>query len=228
MPNAALATFSSASQFSFADSFRSPRQYFSSSFHIHPDFISRAMISPRTVSSLPRFPSRHYFLAIASSVVLFSSLFGPCSVFARCNARPISRYPLTCRQFFTRDTFHPTTRAPFLLSEGHWNRIKLYAGFSMPPFPPVAMKGGIRHGGRSSRRKMGRSRLNEVERNFLGLLSNVVRCGATTEKRWGFAIGLIGSGKVGERTKKSDFAEEKSGVQLQVTVVFPVRVYPGR
>lgn len=33
----------------------------------------------------------------------------------------------------------------FLLSEGHRNRIKLYAGFSMPPFPPTAMKGGIRH-----------------------------------------------------------------------------------
>lgn len=155
MPNATLATFSTASQFSFADSVRSPRQYFSSSFHIHPDFISRAMISPRAVSALPRFPSRHYFLAVASSAVLFSSLFGPCSVFARCNARPISRYPLTCRQFFTRDTFHPTTRAPFLLSEGHWNRIKLYAGFSMPPFPPVAMKGGIRHGGRSSPEKNG-------------------------------------------------------------------------
>lgn len=61
---------------------------------------------------------------------------------------------------------------------------------------------------------MGRSRLNEVERNFLGLLSNVVRCRATTEKRrWGgVAIGLIGSGKVGKGTKKSDFAEEKSRV----------------
>lgn len=28
---------------------------------------------------------------------------------ARCNPRPISRYPLTCRRFFTRDTFHPST-----------------------------------------------------------------------------------------------------------------------
>lgn len=40
--------------------------------------------------------------------------------------------------------------------------------------PPVAMKGGIRHDGRSGRRKMGRSRLNEVGRNFLGLLSNAL------------------------------------------------------
>lgn len=188
-----FATFSSSSQFSFADSVQSSPQYFSSSFRIHPDFISRAW-SLLSRSSLPRFPLYHYFLAVTSSVTLFSSLISSCSVFSRCNARPISRYPLTCRRFFTRGTFHLTARTPFLLSEGHWNRIKLYAGFSMPPFPPVAMKGGIRHGDRSGRRKMGRSRLNEVRRNFLGLLSNVLMQSDDWEKKV-VAIGQIGSDK---------------------------------
>lgn len=151
------------------------------------------MISSLTWSSLSRFPPCHYFLAVASSVALFSSLLQR----LRCNARPISYYPLTCRRFFTSGTFHPTARTPFLLSEGHWNRIKLYAGFSMPPFPPVAMKGGIRHDGRSSRRKMGRSRLNEVGRNFLGLLSNGLMQNDDGEKET-FAIGLIAA-KAGKR-----------------------------
>lgn len=38
------ATFSSSSQFSFADSVRSAPQYLSSSFRIHPAFISRAVL----------------------------------------------------------------------------------------------------------------------------------------------------------------------------------------
>lgn len=108
------------------------------------------------LGSLSRFSSRHYFLSITSSIP-FSSSHLPREVFAQAaTRRPISRYPLTCRRFFTSDTFRPPPLPPahaiFLLSQGHWNRIKLYAGFSMPPFPPAAMKGGIRHDGRSGRR----------------------------------------------------------------------------
>lgn len=118
-----LATFSPSSQFSFADSVRSPRQYFSSSFRAHSNFISRAMISSRTSSlssslslSLSRFSPRHYFLAAVPSwsppLPYSRPVLARCSVSARCNARPISRYPLTCRRFFTsRDTFHPTAHA---------------------------------------------------------------------------------------------------------------------
>lgn len=83
----------------------SPPQYFSSSFHIHPDFIFRARddLSSRARSSpfldflfAPLFSCRHI-----SRRPFLSSLPASCSVFARCNARPISRYPLTCRRFFT-------------------------------------------------------------------------------------------------------------------------------
>lgn len=50
---------------SCTDSFRSLSQCFSSSFRAHPDFISRAMISP-----LSRFPSCYYFLATFSTPFL--------------------------------------------------------------------------------------------------------------------------------------------------------------
>lgn len=116
---------------------------------------------PLARSSLPRFPSRHYFLAPSHPLSFSFSISTPFLLLSSrllhhlraLQRRPISRYPLTCRRFFTRDTFPPFSNcAPFLLPEGHWNRIKLYAGFSMPPFPSVAMKSGIRHSGRSGRR----------------------------------------------------------------------------
>lgn len=82
---------------------------------------------------------------------------------ARCNPRPISRYPLTCRRFFTRDTFHPSAPSFFsfacaracsfltvrrtLKSHKALRRI-FHAAISASP----AMKGGIRHGGRSGQR----------------------------------------------------------------------------
>lgn len=140
------------------DSVRSSPQYFSSSFRTHPDFISRAMISPRARFSLPRFPPYHYFLAVTSSVTLFSPHLLRC-------LRTLQRASdLTLSSYMSSILYSRHCCTPFLLSEGHWNRIKLYAGFSMLPFPPVAMKGGIRHGGRSGQRKMGRSHLNEVGR----------------------------------------------------------------
>ena len=77
----------------------------------------------------------------------------------------------------------------------------------MPPFPPVAMKGGIRHDGRSGRRKMERSRLNEDE-NFLGLLSNGLMQNDDGEKEE-VAIQLIGSGKRWQRTKKNEIQRKK-------------------
>lgn len=66
-------------------------------------------------SSLPRFPPYHYFLAVTSSVTLFSSFLTSWSSLRALQRASDSRYPLTCRRFFTRDTFHLTARAPFLL-----------------------------------------------------------------------------------------------------------------
>lgn len=161
------ATFSSSSQFSFVDSVRSPPQYSSSSFRIHPDFISRAMISP------PRTVLFHDFLR----AIIFSPSHLP-SPYSRPTPHLLQRLralqrasDLTLSSYVSSILYprHLSSRRPralFLLSEGHWNRIKLYAGFSMPPFPPVAMKGGIRHGGRSGRRKMGRSHLNRGRTKF--------------------------------------------------------------
>lgn len=127
------------SRLSFADSVRSPPTI---SLFIFPHSPGFHFSRDNLLLSPPRF----------SSALLFFSPSHPPPPdprplqhrISRAATRATSRYPLTCRRFFTR--------ALFLLSEGHWNRIKLYAGFSMPPFPPVAMKGGIRHGGR---RKMG-------------------------------------------------------------------------
>lgn len=111
---------------------------------------------PHTFSSLsPFFPSPPLSLSLFTLfyslfTLSFSLLLSSCTSVA--TPRPISRYPLTCRRFFIQKTpfnslcLPNPQRAPFLLSEGHWNRIKLYAGFSMPPFPPGTMKDGIRHG----------------------------------------------------------------------------------
>jgi len=172
------------------------------------------MISSRTVLS-----------SSISSVPLFSRRRIFCRPFPvsprrlqrlRTLQRPISRYPLTCRRFFTRDTFHPTARAPLLLSEGHWNRIKLCAGFSMPPFPPVAMKGDIRHGDRSDRRKMGRFQRDRMK--FPWPL--IKRPDAMTEKRKSVAIGLIRSGKRGEN-KKERFKKKRSGYSYKSLLSLP-------
>lgn len=176
-----LATFSSSSQFSFVDSVQRDRLH-NTSLHLSTftriSFFARAMIShlARAVLSFSISSSRHYFHAVTSPVVLFSRPFPPPAASSRATTRARSHAILlrVVDSLPRRHLSHLNARTPFLLSEGHWNRIKLYAGFSMPPFPPVAMKGGIRHDGRFGRRKMGRSRLNEVGRNFLGLLSNVL------------------------------------------------------
>lgn len=175
-----------------------------------------------------------FFLSSLSFYLFFSSprLLHHLRVLQR---RPISRYPLTWRRFFTRATPCPSSlvlrlRAPFLLSEGHWNRIKLYAGFSMPLFPPVAMKAGyIRHGGRSCR-EMVRSRLNEVKQNFFCLLSDVY----ISKCRWrsGRRLATVPSGRDScnkldrQRVSRGDKKEPFSG--RRGTVVFFARVYPER
>lgn len=154
--------------------------------------------SPILVSR-SRFSSRHYFLSITTSIP-FSSfhLSQRASLSAHAaTRRPISRYPLTCRRFFIRDTFRPSpdllAHTLFSLSEGHWNRIKLYAGLSMPPFPPGAMKGDIRHDDRSGRRN-GEIAF-ERGQNFLGLLSDVLI--GLRQRQWlrkGFANLPVGGG----------------------------------
>lgn len=154
MPSVARYIFSS-SILSFIDSFRSFLQCFSWCFRVHSDFISRATMISHSVLFLDFL--RAIIFSPSPSSIPFSHPFISRRVFAHvATRRPISRYPLTCRRFFTRDTFRDPSIHPahtlFLLSEGHWNRIKLYAGFSMPPFPPTAMKGGIRHDGRSGRK----------------------------------------------------------------------------
>lgn len=106
------------------------------------------------LGSLSRFSSHHYFLSIFHPFLILSSPTR--SIRARCNAASdltLSSYvsPILYPRHFSTP-FIPPAHAIFLLSQGHWNRIKLYAGFSMPPFPPAAMKGGIRHDGRSGRR----------------------------------------------------------------------------
>lgn len=106
--------------------------------------------------------------------LILSSPAESISIRARCNAvsdLTLSSYvsPILYPRHFS--TPYRPAHTLFLLSEGHWNRIKLYAGLSMPPFPPGAMKGGIRHDGRSGRRN------GEISfqrgQNFPGLLSNV-------------------------------------------------------
>lgn len=111
------------------------------------------------LTSLSRFSSRHYFLSIAISIpFLFSHLPQRASIRARCNAvsdLTLSSYvsPILYPRHFS--TPYRPAHTLFLLSEGHWNRIKLYAGLSMPPFPPSAMKGGIRHDGSIRSEKWG-------------------------------------------------------------------------
>lgn len=80
--------------------------------------------------------------------LILSSPAESISIRARCNAvsdLTLSSYvsPILYPRHFS--TPYRPAHTLFLLSEGHWNRIKLYAGLSMPPFPPGAMKGGIRH-----------------------------------------------------------------------------------
>lgn len=193
-----LATFSFSSQFSFVDSIRRDRLH-NTSLHLSTftriSFFARWSLISRAQSSLSRFPLRDIIFLPSHLPSSFSLV--PSRLLQRLRALQRA-LDLTLSSYVSsilyRHLSHLTARTPFLLSEGHWNRIKLYAGFSMPPFPPVAMKGGIRHGGRFGRRKMGRSRLNEVGRNFLGLLSNVLMQRDNWEKE-AAAIRLIDRGK---------------------------------
>lgn len=162
------------SQFSFADSIRSPPQYFSSSFRIHPDFISRTMISPRAILSLPRFPPRHYFLAVASSVCLLSSPLASCSVFAA-----LQRMSDLTLSSYVSSILYPRHRSPRRPRALLTVRRTLESHKALRRIFHAAISASRRERRYSSRRpirrKMRRSppRLNEVGRNFLGLLSNV-------------------------------------------------------
>lgn len=107
MPSVVIYIFSS-SILSFTDSFRSFLQCFSWCFRVHLDFISRATMISHSVLFLD-FLRAIIFSPLPSSIP-FSHPFISRRVFAHvATRRPISRYPLTCRRFFTRDTFplHP-------------------------------------------------------------------------------------------------------------------------
>lgn len=131
------------------------------------DFISRDHLS------YPWFPSRHYFPDITQTYTHSHTHFLPFScplsfllaaaLQRRVRSRTLSSYilPILCTFQLSSCLLNPRPSAyPFLLSEGHWNRIKLYAGFSMRPFPPGAMKGGIRHASGPDLGEIGGSRSN--------------------------------------------------------------------
>lgn len=144
----------------------------SSSFRTHADFISRAR---SFLGTLPRFPSRHYSPAV-SSTSISSSLSPPfAAVSARCNA--LSSYVPPILYPFTLPLARLTK-----MSEGHWNRIKLYAGFSMPPFPLAAMKGGIRHSGRSQAGRNGEISFERGRTKFPWPFIRRPDAGSATEK----------------------------------------------
>jgi len=83
----------------------------------------------------------------------------------------------------------------------------------MPPFPSVAMKGDIRHDGRSGQRKMRRSRLNEVGRKFPWPLIEWFDAERWWRKRDG--RNPTDSGKRWQWTRKSDSAGEEARVQIR-------------
>lgn len=124
------------------------------------DFLGAPLFSLRRIS-------RHPFLV---------SLSISCSVFARCNARPISRYPLTCRRFFTRRhlSSHRPPRALLTI------RRTLESHKALRRIFHAAISASRDERRYSSRRPIRPEKNGEISfergvgRNFLGLLSNVL------------------------------------------------------
>lgn len=189
---------SSSSQFSFADSVRLPPTTISlsSSFRIHPDFISRAII----------FPSRGRLLLDFLRAIIFSPSPYPRSrrrASSRAATRARShRYPLTCRRFFTRGAFHLASPRALLTVrrtlESHKALRRIFhAAIS-------ASRGERRHSSRRPKEKWGAlvwTRSDEISLAF----RQTSWCRATTEKE-AVAIGLIGRGK---RVKRRETAIQR-------------------